>query len=267
MSDSSSPLRRQKKTAAHCVQSLRELQSEGRLSRPLLCPAHPGEELRLFCESCDLALCRECALSGHRGHQCGSVRELAGRRGDGMRGLLGALRPRLRALEEGLRGVELSQHALQARADAVAREVQAFRAAYLGAVETHCHALLQRLEAVRAHRGAGLHLQRVQLEQALADAHAGAEFAERLLTCGSEVGVVTAGGVVSRRLANLAQDGRGLGAGVAPDDGSLVFLPQERAGEVGGFPVFGVLHARTPDPSKCLIQGDGEQCVCVCVCV
>ncbi|XP_061092099.1 E3 ubiquitin-protein ligase TRIM45 [Conger conger] len=251
--------RRQKKTSAHTVQSLRDLKAQGRLARPLLCPAHPGEELRLFCESCDLALCRECAASGHREHQCGFARDVVDRHGDRIRGLLGGVRPRLARLEEGLRAALRAQRALEARAHAVAGQVERFRAAYVRAVDTHCRALLEQLWAVRSHRGAGLHLQRVQLEQALADARAGVEFAERLLTCGSEVGVLSAGGVVSRRLASLAQDGRGLHTVVAPDDRSLSFLPDERAGEVGGYPMFGVIHARTVDPSKCVTHGEGLQ--------
>jgi len=39
---------------------------------------------------------------------------------------------------------------------------------------------------------------------------------------------------------------------------SICFLPQESAGEIEGFPVVGVLHAKTLDPSKCTLQGEGE---------
>ncbi|XP_035264124.1 tripartite motif-containing protein 45 [Anguilla anguilla] len=252
--------RRQKKTSSHSVQRLRDLKAQGRLSRPVLCPTHPGEELQLFCESCDLALCRQCAAAAHRDHQCGYARELVGRHGDRIRQLLRGVHPRLRRLEEAARGVERSQGALQARADAVAQQVERFCGAYLRAVQEHCQALLQQVEAVRAHRRAQLHLQRAQLDQALADARAGVEFAERLLTCGTELEILTAKGVVSRRLALLADDGRGLNAAaVAPDDGNLCFLPQERAGEVGGYPMFGVVLAKTVDPSKCLIHGEGLQ--------
>ncbi|KAJ8346855.1 hypothetical protein SKAU_G00282560 [Synaphobranchus kaupii] len=251
--------RRQKKTASHTVQRLRDLKAQGRLSRPVLCAVHPGEELRLFCESCDLAICRECAVAGHRDHQCGHAHDVVDRHGDRIRQLLRGVHPRVRRLEEALRGVARSQGALQARAEGVAREVEQFCAAYVHAVETHCQALLQQVEAVRAQRRTQLHLQRAQLEQALADARTGVEFAERLLTCGTEVEILSARGVVTRRLASLAEEGRGLNPAITPDDANLCFLPQERAGDVGGYPIFGVIHAKTVDPSKCVIHGEGLQ--------
>ncbi|KAI1885161.1 hypothetical protein AGOR_G00217340 [Albula goreensis] len=251
--------RRQKKTSSHLVQHLQDLKAQGRLSRPVLCPLHPGEEVRLFCDSCDLALCRECAVAGHRDHQCGYARDVVHRHGDRIRQLLRCVHPRLRQLEEALRTVERSQDALQARAEGVAREVERFCAEYVRAVEAHCQTLLGQVEAVRAQRRAQLHLQRAQLEQALADARTGVDFSERLLTCGTEVEILSAKSVVARRLATLAEDSRYPNLTFTVDDGNLSFLRQERAGEVGGYPVFGVIHAKTVDPSKCIIQGEGLQ--------
>ncbi|KAJ8407425.1 hypothetical protein AAFF_G00279990 [Aldrovandia affinis] len=249
--------RRQKKTSSHSVQRLRDLKAQGRLVRPVLCPLHPGEELRLFCDTCELALCRDCAATTHRSHQCGPAGDVVHRHGDRIRQLLRGVHPRLARLEEALRGVERSQHALGARAEGVAREVEHFCGGYVRAVEAHCRSLLARVEAVRAQRRAQLHLQRAQLEQALADARTGVDFAERLLTCGTEVEILSAKGVVTRRLATLAEDTRGLNpASVTPDDANLCFVPQESAGEVGGYTVFGVIHAKTVDPSKCVIQGE-----------
>lgn len=86
------------------------------------------------------------------------------------------------------------------------------------------------------------------------------EFAERLLTCGSDVEILSAKGVTLRRLISLAERSNGTDpAAVAPDDGgSISFLPREPAGEVEGFPVVGVINSRTVDLSKCTIEGEGK---------
>lgn len=87
------------------------------------------------------------------------------------------------------------------------------------------------------------------------------EFAERLLTCGSDVEILSAKGVTLRRLISLAESSGGGAdpAAVAPDDGgSISFLPREPAGEVEGFPVVGVINSRTVDLSKCTIEGEGK---------
>uniref|UniRef100_A0A8C2FQU9 RING-type E3 ubiquitin transferase n=2 Tax=Cyprinus carpio TaxID=7962 RepID=A0A8C2FQU9_CYPCA len=229
--------RRQKRTSSHSIQSLQELKSQGRLTRPVLCSLHPGQELRLFCEPCDLTVCLECAATFHRDHHCSSAREVISHHGDRIRDLVvRSLRPRLGRLEESLRRVDTSQEALQARSDTLAGEIRAFARSYASAVEAHCCSLLRSLEDLRLQRRNQLHLQKAQLQQALSDVRGGVDFAERLLTCGSDAEILSAKGVTMRRLMNL-----------------------ESAGEVQGFPVVGVIHAKTVDPSKCTIQGEGVE--------
>lgn len=106
-----------------------------------------------------------------------------------------------------------------------------------------------------------LHLQRAQLQQALSDVRGGVEFAERLLTCGSNAEILSAKGVTLRRLTSLAESGYDPRlATVSPDDAcSICFIPEEQAGEVDGYPVVGVIHSKTLDLNKCTIEGEGER--------
>lgn len=105
-----------------------------------------------------------------------------------------------------------------------------------------------------------LHLQRAQLQQALLDVGGGVEFAERLLSCGSDAEILSAKGVTLRRLTSLAESSYNPHpATVAPDDGSSIsFAPAEPAGEVQGYPVVGVITCKTVDLSKCTIEGEGK---------
>uniref|UniRef100_A0A671NXA5 RING-type E3 ubiquitin transferase n=1 Tax=Sinocyclocheilus anshuiensis TaxID=1608454 RepID=A0A671NXA5_9TELE len=227
---------RQKRTTSHSIQSLQELKSQGRLTRPVLCSLHPGQELRLFCESCDFTVCLECAATFHRDHHCSSAHEVISHHGDRIRDLVvRSLRPHLARLEDSLRRVDTSQEVLQARTDTLAGEIRAFARSYASAVKAHCCSLLRSLEDLRLQRRNQLHLQKAQLQQALSDIRGGVDFAERLLTCGSDAEILSAKGVTMRRLMNLS------------------------AGEVQGFPVVGVVHAKTVDPSKCTIQGEGVE--------
>ncbi|XP_073702090.1 E3 ubiquitin-protein ligase TRIM45 [Garra rufa] len=254
--------RRQKRTSSHSVQSLQELKSQGRLTRPVLCSLHPGQELRLFCEPCDLTVCLECAATFHRDHHCSSAHEVISPHGDRIRDLVvRSLRPRLVRLEDSLRRVDTSQEALQARTDTLAGEIRAFARNYASAVEAHCCSLLRSLEDLRLQRRNQLHLQKAQLQQALVDVRGGVDFAERLLTCGSNAEILTAKGVTMRRLMNLVESGFDPHPTTVAHDnaGSICFLPQESAGEVQGFPVVGVVHAKTVDSSKCTIQGEGVE--------
>ncbi|GAA6219117.1 tripartite motif-containing protein 45 [Lates japonicus] len=254
--------RRQKRTASHSIQGLDELKSRGRLCRPVLCSLHPGQELRLFCQPCDLPVCLECAATLHRDHHCCSTHDVIDRHGDRIRELVTVrLRPRLERLEESLQKVEVSQEALHARVEATANEVRAFARGYASAVEAHCLSLLRHLEELRVQRRNQLHLQRAQLQQALLDVRGGVEFAERLLSCGSDAEILSAKGVTLRRLTSLAEGSYDPHpATVAPDDGSgICFMPREPAGEVEGYPVVGVINSNTVDVSKSTIEGEGLQ--------
>lgn len=254
--------RRQKRTASHSVQRLTELKSRGRLCRPVLCSLHPGQELRLFCRPCDLPVCLECAATLHRDHSCCPTHDAIDRHGDRIRELVtGHLRPRLERLEESLQKVEISQEALQVRVDEAANEVRTFARGYASAVEAHCLSLLRRLEELRVQRRNQLHLQKAQLQQALVDVRGGVEFAERLLTCGSDAEILSAKGVTLRRLTSLAESSYDPHpATLACDDGSSIyFVAREPAGVVEGYPVVGVVHSKTLDASKCTIEGEGLQ--------
>ncbi|CAL8340213.1 unnamed protein product [Boreogadus saida] len=254
--------RRQRRTSAHTVQSVQELKAQGRLSRPVLCSLHPAQELRLFCESCDQPVCLECAATFHREHDCSAARDIIHHHGGRIRDLVvGRLQPRLQRLEESLMKVEITQDALQARMEATAEDVRAFARGYAASVETHCLSLLRRLEELRVQRRNQLHLQKVQLQQALSDTRGGVRFAERLLACGSDAEILNAKGVTLARLTSLVESGYDPSpATVAPDDSSSIhFLPGEGAGEVDGYPVVGVIQTQTLDLSRCTIEGEGVQ--------
>lgn len=189
------------------------------------------------------------------------MHEVIHQHGDRIRELVSrSLRPRLVRLEEALRCVEVSQEAWQSRAEVMAKEIQAFAQAYTRAVETHCRSLLHSLEDLRLQRRNQLQLQRAQLQQALCDIRGSVDFAERLLTCGSEVEILSVKGVTTRRLTSLLELGNNPHMTSVSHDsgGSICFSPQEVAGQVEGFPMVGVLQVKTVDPSRCTIQGEGE---------
>ncbi|KAA8593040.1 hypothetical protein FQN60_018495 [Etheostoma spectabile] len=254
--------RRQKRTASHPVQCLEELKSRGRLCRPVLCSLHPGQELRLFCQPCDLPVCLECAAMLHRDHHCCPTHDVIDRYGDRIRELVMVrLRPCMERLKNSLQKVEVSQEALQARVDATANEVRVFARAYASAVEAHCLSLLHRLEELHVQRRNQLHLQRAQLQQALLDVGGGVEFAERLLSSGSDAEILSAKGVTLRRLTSLAKNSYDPNpATVAPDDSSgISFMAREPAGDVEGYPMVGVINSKTGHFTLVCRDSAGEQ--------
>ena len=65
----------------HQILSLAEVQKLGSkaLVKPAFCEKHTGESLKLFCETCQETICRDCTIVDHREHKYNFVAEVAGR--------------------------------------------------------------------------------------------------------------------------------------------------------------------------------------------
>ncbi|XP_029433982.1 tripartite motif-containing protein 45 [Rhinatrema bivittatum] len=246
--------RRQKKTASHAVLALKDLKGCSRIAKPIQCSTHPSEELRLFCEVCDRPVCRDCVVGEHREHAYDFTSNVVHQHGDYVRELLKCTQPHLGALEGALRDIEGVGRAVGERVKSVGAEIERFAAGYVRAVEEHRDRLLQRLEELKRQKESALHLQKVQLQQLLADMRTGVEFTEHLLTSGSDLEILITKGVVVRQLRRLNEVDYSVHA--ATDDG-ISFWPQEKAGQCHGYEMFGTIVTKTVDPTKCVIQGEG----------
>ncbi|XP_074226373.1 E3 ubiquitin-protein ligase TRIM45 isoform X5 [Camelus bactrianus] len=246
--------RRQKKTTYHTMVDLKDLKGCSRIGKPILCPAHPAEELRLFCELCDRPVCRDCVVGEHREHPCDFTSNVIHKHGDSVRELLKGTQPHVQALEEALAQIKGTNSALQARVEAVANDVRSFSEGYIKAIEEHRDKLLQQLEDIRVQKENSLQLQKAQLEQLLEDMRTGVEFTEHLLTSGSDLEILITKGVVVERLTKLNKVEYSAHPGVTE---KIAFSPKEKAGLCRGYEVYGAISTKEVDPAKCVLQGEG----------
>ncbi|XP_025850426.1 E3 ubiquitin-protein ligase TRIM45 isoform X1 [Vulpes vulpes] len=245
--------RRQKKTTYHTMVDLKDLKGYSRLGKPILCPAHPAEELRLFCELCDRPVCRDCVVGEHRGHPYDFTSNVIHKHGDSVRELLRGTQPHVEALEEALAQIRGTNTALQKRVEAVAADVRTFSEGYIKAIEEHRDKLLKQLEDIRVQKENSLQLQKAQLEQLLADMRTGVEFTEHLLTSGSDLEILITKGVVVERLTKLNKVEYSTHPGV---NDKICFSPQQKAGRCHGYEVYGAINTKEVDPAKCVLQGE-----------
>ncbi|XP_025767877.1 tripartite motif-containing protein 45 isoform X2 [Puma concolor] len=233
--------RRQKKTTYHTVVDLKDLKGYSRIGKPILCPVHPAEELRLFCELCDRPVCRDCVVGEHREHPYDFASNVIHKHGDSVRELLRGTQPHVEALEEALAQITEMNSALQKRVEAVAADVRTFSEGYVKAIEEHRDRLLKQLEDIRVQKENSLQLQKAQLEQLLADMRTGVEFTEHLLTSGSDLEILITKGVVVERLTKLNKVEYSAHPGV---NDKIRFSPQQRAGRCRGYEVYDLHRAR-----------------------
>ncbi|XP_047640857.1 tripartite motif-containing protein 45 isoform X3 [Phacochoerus africanus] len=245
--------RRQKKTTYHTMVDLKDLKGYSQVGKPILCPAHPAEELRLFCELCDRPVCRDCVVGEHREHPCDFTSNVIHKHGDSVRELLKGTQPHVQALEAALAQIKGTHSALKERVEAVAAEVRTFSEGHIKAIEEHRDKLLKQLEDIRVQKENSLQLQKAQLEQLLADMRTGVEFTEHLLSSGSDLEILVTKGVVVERLAKLNKVQYSAHPGV---NEKITFSPRAKAGLCRGYAVYGAINTKEVDPAKCVLQGE-----------
>nr|XP_013813455.1 PREDICTED: tripartite motif-containing protein 45 [Apteryx mantelli mantelli] len=245
--------RRQKKTASHTVAELENIKDCSQAGKPLFCPSHPTEELRLFCEQCDWPICRDCVIDGHQQHPYDFTGNVIYRHGNSLRELLKSIQQHMDTLEDVLDQIDDTGNAIHSRAEAVAAEISLFADGYVKAIEEHRDQLLKQLEDLKVQNENLLHLQKAQLEQLLLDMRTGMEFTEHLLARGSDLEILITKGVVASRLARLNSVAYSTHPSV---DNGIQFSPQERAGQRCGYEVFGAILNKVVDPAKCTLQGE-----------
>uniref|UniRef100_A0A8C8RYS6 RING-type E3 ubiquitin transferase n=1 Tax=Pelusios castaneus TaxID=367368 RepID=A0A8C8RYS6_9SAUR len=246
--------RRQKKTASHAVVDLEDLKGYSQTGKPILCPSHPSEDLTLFCEQCEQPVCRDCVVGEHRQHPYDFAANVIHRHGDSMRDLLKSTQLHVATLEEALRHIEGVSSAICSHVETVAGEIHTFADGYIRAIEEHRDRLLKQLEDLKVQKETLLHLQKVQLEQLLMDMRTGVEFAEHLLTSGSDLEILNTKGVVASRLRKLNKVDYSVRPGVGD---RIQFSASEKAGQCCGYEVFGTILNKAIDPAKCVLQGEG----------
>ncbi|XP_067896838.1 E3 ubiquitin-protein ligase TRIM45 isoform X2 [Heterodontus francisci] len=247
--------RRQKMTASHSTVALEDLRGGNeRIVKPIVCVVHPAEELRLFCETCDRLVCRDCCMVDHRDHNCDFIASVISKQGSFIRELLKQTQPHIGALQETLQKISNTRHRVQERLGMITEEINNFTENYIRALEKHRNRLLKELEELRVQKENSLNLQQIQLEQILADMKTGVDFTEHLLTNGSHVEILLTKYVVINRLKQLNNISYSTHPG---EDDGIRFQPQERAGQCDGFEVFGIVVTKAVDPTKCVLQGEG----------
>jgi len=71
-----------------------------------MCEKHRREELKLFCQTCDQLICRECAITEHRDHKYKFVQDIYPAENNKIAKVVDELRAKMIALEKSLDSIK-----------------------------------------------------------------------------------------------------------------------------------------------------------------
>ncbi|XP_053652032.2 E3 ubiquitin-protein ligase TRIM71-like [Cherax quadricarinatus] len=132
------------------------------------CNMHDGEVIRLYCEMCNAAICRECTLRDHCGHSFVYLQDAAETSRSVTMKLLTEARTGIRAIEDSIGVTKRMVDHVDLRAQAVASDVRTTTRRHISALEDRERKLLHKVERIRQLKGKTLQDQIDDLSTALA---------------------------------------------------------------------------------------------------
>ncbi|XP_067053335.1 E3 ubiquitin-protein ligase TRIM45-like [Acropora muricata] len=192
-------------TRGHQILSMAEVQKLGSkaLAKPSFCVKHTGETLKLFCETCQETMCRDCTILDHREHKYNFVADVA----EGMRKDLHSSMSKATdkeiAVSEGLETVEAMKLLVQSKVSEVNKEVDEFFDEQVKALEHQRANLKHEVMTEGKVRVNQLEKQSDVLSSFLAQLKSSVEFTSQALDDGDNVQLLTMKNQLSQRLTQL----------------------------------------------------------------
>ena len=238
----------------HQIFSLTEVKKHGSkaLVKPAFCANHANEIVKLYCDTCEKTICRDCTIVDHRDHKYNLVADVAVRERKAVEVVLQETKAKDVVVEEGLKAVKAVESCVDAKIAEVSKDVDVFfdeqvkaleemRATLKLEVRTQCQAKLKELRN-----------QEEMLALSLAKLRNSADFAGKALIDGSDLEILSIKQQLIKRLAQLNASQ----FHCKPYKSDYVKLKMnKRVSDIGDMMTL----AHAPDTSKCVLSMVGGE--------
>ena len=197
--------RRGRGTSSHGVVSIEEAKKMGpvAVTKPSLCNEHDGELLKLFCETCEEAICRDCTIVKHREHHYTFVKDAFAKNKKSVVEILSKTKGQAGSLKKAIDGISEMRRSVDLNADQTVQEVLNCFLKLSARLNARCEELIHDVEEIKKVKQKSLEIQQEELEAALGSVQSSVEFTEKALENGSEVEILNMRKQMSSRLEEL----------------------------------------------------------------
>ena len=189
----------------HQILSLAEVQKLGSkaLVKPAFCAKHTGETLKLFCETCQKTICRDCTIVDHREHEYEFVVDVAERERKIVQAVLQETKAKDGTVEEGVKAVQTMESLVETKIAEVSKEVDVFFDEQMKALQYLRANLQHEVRTQGQVKLKELGCQKEMLALSLAQLRSSVDFAERALEDGDDMELLSMKQQLVQRLAQL----------------------------------------------------------------
>ncbi|KAK4885456.1 hypothetical protein RN001_001727 [Aquatica leii] len=181
-------------------------------------------EPRLYCETCLSAVCTECTLIEHSGHQLVYIQDaIESARANTLK-LSAETRAAIAAVREAIENVQRKNEAVELRTHQAAVEVRNVTKRYVAVIEERERELLNRIEHMRQLKGKALHNQMETLRVALTKLARMSDLLSESLEGSTGIDIIS----INEKVSNDLKQIRAIRSDLTPcEDDNIVFVPPD----------------------------------------
>ena len=185
--------------------SLEEAKKMGSVAvtKPAICQEHEGEVIKLFCETCEEAICRDCTIVKHRDHKYTFVKDAFSKGQESLLKILSETKTKATVLKEAVNGVLKMKRTVQSCAEQTVQEVVNCFDELTVCLDARRGKMIDKVEDIKKAKLKSLEIQQEELETALGIVQTSVEFTEKALENGSQVEILNMRKQMSSRLQDL----------------------------------------------------------------
>ena len=189
----------------HRILTLLEVKDLGSkaLAKPAFCTKHADEVLKLYCDTCQKTICRDCTIVDHRDHRYNFVADVAERERKSVEAVLQETKAKDIAVEEGLKAVKDMESRVQFKIVEVSKDVDVFFDEQVKTLEEMRANLKLEVKTQGQAKLKALSNQEEMLALSLAQLRNSTDFAEKALKDGNDLEILSIKQQLIQRLAQL----------------------------------------------------------------
>ena len=170
------------------------------------CPKHPSEELKIYCETCNELICRDCTVKAHRDHQFDLVGDCFPKHRDAIVACLQPIKQQLDIVSQAVAEVDARSTRLAENGDAIKRDIQVATSELIRPLKAREQQLMAEVDQIVGQTSKTLAAQRDRYQLTQTQLASCLEFVEESLRTGSPQEVISMKKPVVERVQQMAKE-------------------------------------------------------------
>lgn len=196
--------RRSHATKSHVLVSVSDLTSSepSAIAKRLQCEKHK-EEMNLYCQTCEMTICRECIIADHREHKYSKIQDVSEEEKNNLQKVLDSAMAQKARIASGISYVQMRAEHVNAKQESTIEEIRKSFEGLTVMIENRKEELVERANSSTALKLEQLREQSNRLKNTLDTYESSIDFIQQAFQSGNDAQILNMKKYISRRLTEL----------------------------------------------------------------